>query len=87
MECGDGVTALGPAERATSGERVAVKPRLTVTKTEFLSHLCSRLGRLTTFDQTPSAGLAAFILARFSLTLLSASFISMTPWIQHRSVP
>ena len=32
MECGDGVTALGPAERAGSGERVAVKPSLTLTK-------------------------------------------------------
>jgi hypothetical protein len=31
MECGDGVTALGPAERAGSGERVAVKPSLTLT--------------------------------------------------------
>ena len=36
MECGDEVTALGPAERAGSGERVAVKPSLTVTRIDTL---------------------------------------------------
>jgi hypothetical protein len=44
MECGDVVTALGPAERAGSGERVAVKPSLTVTiQTHLRALLSARL--------------------------------------------